>query len=65
MLTSDLLLRVINNKLTPDLTQYVEMAKVEMDYSFTVDLPQPDGMSSKLWNSHYQSLPLTPINRLD
>ncbi|EXL39272.1 hypothetical protein FOCG_18117 [Fusarium oxysporum f. sp. radicis-lycopersici 26381] len=42
MLTSDLLLRVINNKLTPDLTKYVDMAKVEMDYSFTVDLPQPD-----------------------
>ena len=41
---SDIIVKVLNNKLTPELNKYIDVAKSELEYGWHIDLPQPDGM---------------------
>lgn len=43
LMESSLHFRVVQNKLTPELYKYVDMAKAELDYAWPLDVPQPDG----------------------
>ncbi|KAI0479890.1 cytochrome P450 [Xylaria cf. heliscus] len=42
IMESDLHFRVIQNKLTPNLPKYLEMARTEVDYACTYDIPTTD-----------------------
>ena len=35
---------VPQNKLTPNLVEYFDMAKTELDYGFGVNIPKPEGV---------------------
>lgn len=43
MMESSLHFRAVQNKLTPDLFKYMEIAKSELDHAWLNDVPQPDG----------------------
>lgn len=40
---SNLHFRVVQNKLTPELPKYLDIAKTELEYGWPTDVPQPDG----------------------
>nr|UOW59931.1 SonI [Paraconiothyrium archidendri] len=42
MYHSELIFRVLNNKLTPELNKYVDLAKSELEYAWDLDLPKPE-----------------------
>ena len=48
MFDSELVFRVLNNKLTPELNKYVDLAKTELDYAWDLDLPKPKGKFTHL-----------------
>ncbi|KAF1994165.1 cytochrome P450 [Amniculicola lignicola CBS 123094] len=41
MIESDLHFRVIQNKLAPELSKYLDIAKTELEYGWAIDIPQP------------------------
>ena len=43
MYHSELIFRVLNNKLTPELNKYVDLARSELEYAWDIDLPKPEG----------------------
>ena len=46
MYHSELIFRVLNNKLTPELNKYVDLARSELEYAWDIDLPKPKGRFS-------------------
>lgn len=48
MYHSELIYRVLNNKLTPELNKYVDLARSELEYAWDIDLPKPKGRFSHL-----------------
>ena len=43
VLESTLHVRVLQNKLTPNLAKYLDMAEMELDYGWNIEIPQPKG----------------------
>ncbi len=41
---SDLHAHVMKRKLAPELSKYLEVASKEVNYGWSIDVPQPDGM---------------------
>ena len=46
MMNSDLHVHVLNAKLNPELSKYVEIAHTELDYGWDIDVPKPDSKHS-------------------
>ncbi|OJJ05788.1 hypothetical protein ASPVEDRAFT_32144 [Aspergillus versicolor CBS 583.65] len=61
MMDSDLIVRVLNSKLTPDLTKFVELARTELEYAWEIDVPKPDSKR----NIHVLITPANTLNTLD
>lgn len=43
MMESSLHFRAIQNKLTPELFKYLNLARSELDHGWQLDVPQPEG----------------------
>ncbi|KAF2191565.1 cytochrome P450 [Zopfia rhizophila CBS 207.26] len=48
MIESNLHIRVLQNKLTAELTKYLDIAKTELEYGWPLDIPQPEGKLLRL-----------------
>lgn len=46
MMNSDLHVHVLNAKLNPELSKYVEIAHTELDYGWDIDVPKPNSKHS-------------------
>jgi hypothetical protein len=46
MTQSDLQFRVLLQKVNPSLSKYLDLAQNELDYSWSIDMPQPQGTAS-------------------
>jgi len=44
VLKSTLHVRVLQNKLTSNLAEYLDMAKMELDHGWDIEIPQPEGI---------------------
>lgn len=42
MMDSDLHVKVLNSKLNPDLSNYINIAGEEMQYGWGIDVPRPE-----------------------
>lgn len=42
MMDSDLHVNVLNSKLNPDLSNYINIASEEMEYGWGIDVPRPE-----------------------
>jgi len=40
---SNIHFRVVQNKLTPELPKYLDIARTELEFGWPMDVPQPDG----------------------
>lgn len=55
-------IRVINNKLTPDLPKYLDIARGELEFAWHEEVPQPHGKSPL---ANFNSATVLIVTRLD